>query len=380
MAIHDRHFALLGHLDSFARYRWFFEELRKQRSPDKPGVPETRLKSYLTGMPPSRAGEIAAMQRLHGAPVRGCYIDCYFNPEGLDDGIERRQAIRKVEKGCNLAADLGVRIAALGGFTSILGELTTHAITQIKDTFFTTGNTLTAYAVLQTVLELAERRKMDIEGTRVLVIGASGDIGSGCSRWLNGRVRHLDLVARNMPRLKKMAAEMPTTRTTVEVSTDINEMAAQADIVIAVASTLTGAFDPHIFSPKAIICDVGYPKNIKVSPNREGPTVVYGGMVRLPFPLLMDPGFLSPALYPNERIIHGCLGEGILLAISERYEAYSFGRGNITPERIDELGQMAKAQGLTHAPPHNGSGYLFPEEHLHDAPLVEAPELEAPNP
>jgi fatty aldehyde-generating acyl-ACP reductase len=355
-----RDYALIGHLDSFARYRWFFSQLRET---DKEALSDAELRSYINAMPPSRVAEIYPVEGALGRSVRGCYIDCYFDPESLEDLSYMRLALRKVKKACELAARLGVGIVSLGGFTSILGELSkeSHPLV-IGRTSFTTGNTLTCYATLQGIIEMTGRRGRNIEDARVLVIGATGDIGSGCTRWLNGRVRHLDLIARDLNRLEEFVGSLPSTRTAIKTHQDLTPAASKADIVIAVANTLSNVFDPSIFDPGAVICDVGYPKNFKTQNGSDGPVIFYGGMVRGPGEGKVDPSFLMEELYPDLDVIQGCLAEAALLAMAGRMEPFSYGRGNITPEKIDEIGSLFRAQGFSVARPHNEHGYLYPED------------------
>src|SRR5688572_21834043 len=124
MPVRQRDYALIGHLDSFEKYRWLFTRLREEgKTEELEGISDELLASYLRGMPPSRAAEILPAKGKVGDPVTGCYIECYFNPEELDDAGARNRAMRKVEKACQVAARLGVKVASLGGFTSILGEL-----------------------------------------------------------------------------------------------------------------------------------------------------------------------------------------------------------------------------------------------------------------
>jgi fatty aldehyde-generating acyl-ACP reductase len=356
MSSSPRDFALIGHLDSFARYRWFFDKLRaKERAPIEPDD----LRNYLDGMPASRAGEIPEFVDRRGNLQRGCYIDCYFEPERLGEPGYQRRAIRKVRAGCELAAKLPVKVAALGGFTSILGELSSEPLSRIGDTYFTTGNTLTCWAVLQGALDVAKRVGITPKDARVLVIGASGDIGTGCVRWLNGRVRHLDLVARTLPRLQKLAAGLTPTRTSVSFGDDVSSAAPEADIVISVASTLKGSFDVAQFRSHAVIADAGYPKNVVVRAEAGGPAIFHAGMMQLPVRVETDPDWLRTEVYPRENAIHGCLAEGFVLAMSRRYEPYSSGRGNITPERIDEIGGLALDLGFGLAEHFNAAGPLF---------------------
>lgn len=351
----ERDYALIGHLDSFDRYRWLLKKLRD----DTEVIEEARVRPILHGMPPNRAAEILDLQGKAGVSARGCYIECYFDPEELEHAAERKRAMRKVERACALAARLGVKIASLGGFTSILGEMSRNPITRIDGTAFTTGNTLTCWSAVRGTLDLAEKRGVDVAGARAVVLGASGDIGTGATRYLNGRVRHLDLVARNPKRLERLRDSLETTKTVVELVPDgeIERVAGEADLCIAVASTLSSTIDASLFPPHAVIADVGYPKNIK-PPEEDGPIVVHGGMIQLPEAVKMRPPDLMQVLYPRQDITHGCMAEPGLLTMAGIFEPFSHGRGNITVEKLELVERLAAEHGYSPAPPYDKSGLL----------------------
>jgi hypothetical protein len=46
------------------------------------------------------------------------------------------------------------------------------------------------------------------------------------------------------------------------------------------------------------------------------------------------------------------------LALEHRFEPFSRGRGFITPERVEEIEQMADRHGIYLAPLHNSAGTL----------------------
>jgi fatty aldehyde-generating acyl-ACP reductase len=62
--------------------------------------------------------------------------------------------------------------------------------------------------------------------------------------------------------------------------------------------------------------------------------------------------------HPFPHIAHGCLLEGMTLALEHRFEPFSRGRGFITPERVKEMEQMAERHGIYLAPLHNAAGML----------------------
>jgi hypothetical protein len=53
--------------------------------------------------------------------------------------------------------------------------------------------------------------------------------------------------------------------------------------------------------------------------------------------------------------------EGAVLAMADRFEAFSTGRGRITPGRVHEMWKLAATCGVSLAPLFNGNG-LWPEE------------------
>ena len=84
--------------------------------------------------------------------------------------------------------------------------------------------------------------------------------------------------------------------------------------------------------PGSIVCDAGYPKNL--SPDfvpREG-AIFYGGLGQASGGIQLDPDLLG-VIYPYSlsNVAHGCLLEGIALAMEKRFEPFSQGRGLITP-------------------------------------------------
>jgi hypothetical protein len=54
--------------------------------------------------------------------------------------------------------------------------------------------------------------------------------------------------------------------------------------------------------------------------------------------------------------VHGCLLEGMALALEGRFEPFSQGRGFITPERVAEIEAIAARHGIYLAPLYNADG------------------------
>jgi fatty aldehyde-generating acyl-ACP reductase len=187
-------------------------------------------------------------------------------------------------------------------------------------------------------------------------LGATGDIGSACARYLGGQARHVILCARNVSRLESLRQELHAFGIECSVSTDVRAACAEGDVIISTMSTDKALVDRSDCKPDALICDAGYPQNVAAS-GQPDERRFFGGMgcVRGGFSFSPD---LQSAFYsyPTRNIGHGCMLEGLLLALDKRYESYSAGRGGITPSRIDALRVMAERHGFELAPFFNECG------------------------
>jgi hypothetical protein len=96
-----------------------------------------------------------------------------------------------------------------------------------------------------------------------------------------------------------------------------------------------------------------------------GARVFFGGLGQVTGGLSFAPdfhGILNRHPFPD--VVHGCLLEGMALALEGRFEPFSHGRGFITRERVEEMEIIASRHGIGLAPLYNADG---PVE---DAPTV----------
>jgi predicted amino acid dehydrogenase len=73
---------------------------------------------------------------------------------------------------------------SLGGFSSILVEGNFDHLPKRNGTVFTTGNTLTASFIVQGIRKVCLQRGKNLPQSTLLIVGATGDVGSGCARCL----------------------------------------------------------------------------------------------------------------------------------------------------------------------------------------------------
>jgi fatty aldehyde-generating acyl-ACP reductase len=339
-------FALVGHPESWRAAADVFGALRgAERTP----LPDDELKDILPWIPP-RAVCRVAVKSIANAEAHGLYIDSFIPPDRLDAACVRENLTR-VRAAAACAIDSGARVVSLGGFSSILIEGNFDQLPPHRRTVFTTGNTLTVAFIVRGVEKMCAIEGRDLSRSALLVIGATGDVGSGCVRCLAPRVRRVLLHARNVERLRRLASELEADGIAVEVATDLEDFSEQADVVICAASLPSSSLLLSKIAPDALVCDAGYPKNLSPDAETARATVFHGGLGQLTGGLTFEPdlhGILNRLAFPN--VAHGCLLEGIAQALEGRYEPFSRGRGGITPKHVEEIETIAARHGIFLAP------------------------------
>jgi fatty aldehyde-generating acyl-ACP reductase len=350
-------FALIGHQDSWQSVMDFVNGLRIAKQQDALSL--QKIKEIYTYIP-SRGLFDITVHSTQGETVRGVYIETFISPDELD-AAHLRKNIGKVHDACKHAAQLGASVVSLGGFSSIVLETGNESFTKIDNTYFSTGNTLTAAFIAKSVEKACSFWKQSLSDSNLLIIGSTGDIGSACVGYFSGRVKKLLLNARQAGPLQKQSEVLSAKGISNIASSNLKELAQKADVVISVASSIIETNDLDCLPKHAVVCDAGYPKNLQ-STHIKGHTRLYhGGMG------IVNAGFrfennVQNLLYkfslPN--VSHGCLLEAIVLAMENQYCAYSKGKGNITAKAMEDILEMADSHGIETAPLFNGSLIIQP--------------------
>jgi fatty aldehyde-generating acyl-ACP reductase len=347
-------FALIAHQES---WRAAADVLAVLRGPGRTPIPDDDLKDIFPWFPPRAICHIDHRSVL-GHSVHGIYIDSFIPPDRLGRDY-RAENIGRVRDAAACAIKAGARIVSLGGFSSILIEGDSDLLAEKGETVFTTGNTLTVAFVVRGVKKACALQGRDMSKATLLIVGATGDVGSGCARCLASLVHRVILNARNIDRLRSLAEELSAGGTAVDIATDLQQLSVQADIVICVASLESPSLLLGRLGANAIICDAGYPKNLSPDDMLEGCTVFYGGLGQSDAGMSFEPDVhrvLHHHPFPN--VGQGCVMEGMVLALEGRFEPFSQGRGFITPERVQEIERIAARHGIHLAPLYNAQGPL----------------------
>jgi len=345
-------FALIGHQES---WRAAADVLAVLRGPEHTPLPDDEIRDILPWIPPRAVCHVEVASTL-GGKARGVYIDSFIPPDRLDAGCVHDN-IARVRGAAACAINAGTRIVSLGGFSSILIEGNFDQLPARHDTVFTTGNTLTVALIVQGIQRMCALEDRDLRRSTLLIVGATGDVGSGCARCLAPLVKRVLLSARNVERLRRLAAELEADGVQVEIVTDRQQFSAEADVVICAASLARPSLLLGRIARDAIVCDAGYPKNLSPSAEMPGAKIFFGGLGQITGGMRFTPdfhGILNRHPFPD--VVHGCLLEGMALALERRFEPFSQGRGFITPERIEEIEAIAARHGIHLAPLYNAEG------------------------
>jgi predicted amino acid dehydrogenase len=348
----DVDFALIGHQES---WRAAADILAVLRGPEHTPLPDEEIKDILPWIPP-RAVCHVEVRSIGGGQAHGLYIDSFIPPDCLA-AAHIHDNIARVRGAASYAIKAEAKIVSLGGFSSILIEGNFDQLPERHDTVFTTGNTLTVGFIVAGIKKMCALEGRNLRRSTLLIVGATGDLGSGCARCLAPIVRRVLLSARNVERLRRLAAELQAKGVQVEIATGLEQFSAEADVVICAASLASSSLLLGRIASDAIICDAGYPKNLSPNAEMAGAKVFFGGLGQITGGLGFTPNFhgiLNRHPFPD--VVHGCLLEGMALALERRYEPFSQGRGFITLERVEEIETIAARHGINLAPLYNADG------------------------
>lgn len=333
-------FGLIGHLTSLEHAQSVAREL---------GYPEYADQGleFWCSAPPQIVDTIKVTSAT-GQQIEGRYVESCFLPEMLA-ARRIKAATRKIVNAMAHAQKHGVDITALGGFSSIVFEnFNLNKVQQVRNITldfqrFTTGNTHTAYIICRQIEAMSARLNIELSQATVAVCGATGDIGSAVCRWLSTRTptKELLLVARNYERLEQLSQELGQ-----GVPMTLEEALPKADIVVWVASlSKSVAIDLNALKKPCLMIDGGYPKNLDAHFNVPGVYVVKGGIVE--HSLDIDWKIMNIVnMDVPKRQLFACFAESMLLEFEKWYTNFSWGRNQITLEKMEQIGRASLKHGF----------------------------------
>lgn len=340
-------FAFIGHPTNFQNLplllgKWSF--LNRILS-------QGRLKQIIKNLAPYKLFYIDSIISTTGRKIAGYGIVCPFFPEQMVS-LKKGIVIKKILAAIKLAQSLGVKMVGLGGFTSVVTNGGDDLVDNITIAI-TSGNTYTTHLTIEGVLEATKMLEVDLKRSVLVVIGATGDIGSVCAKVFSDKVGHLFLVARDQDKLSDFVRQLKKNNDStqhIEIFKYATDVISCADIIITATSAITTLIEPEHLKPGSIVCDVSVPPNIarRIFYRRPDVLVFEGGLALLPNAEVIKNRSWQ-RLFPNN-LIFGCLAETILLSLEGMFENFSIGRGNITIEKINRIKDISNKHGFKLAP------------------------------
>ncbi len=304
-------------------------------------LPDDWVESFAARLPPMYLSRITGgVSPTTGQRIEGHLISLGATPRQMMRRGERFTYDR-LNKAARIAERRGARIMGLGAFTSVVGDAGV-TVAHEADIAITSGNSLTVAATLEAAKQaVIKMGATDLTKGKVMIIGATGSIGSVCARLLAQAIYDVVLVSIEPERLieLKRTIQAETPGATVSIATRADDYLGECDLIV----TATSAFGQRIVDitkckPGAVICDVARPPDIsqEEAALRPDVLVIESGEVLIPGDI--DFGY-NIGLPP--KTAYACLAETALLAMEGRFEDYTLGR-NITMERVKEIYRLFK--------------------------------------
>jgi len=257
---------------------------------------------------------------------------------------------KKIMKAAEIAKKMGAQVMGIAmlpkGMHGTTLEVGKHAVLPI-----TTGNSYIASTALWATADAVRQMGISkLKGGKVLkakamVIGATGDVGSICSRLLATAFEEVYIVSRNMAKLlslqEVLLKQKPDLK--LQISTRASRFLEDMDVVVVASSGARKSIDIMRVKPGCVITDITRPMifSQKDVAKRPDVLVITGGEIELPGEAIemKDIGLPHGVAYAG-------LAETIILALEGRFEDFTKG-SNTEWEKVKEIYKLGLKHGMT---------------------------------
>lgn len=296
------------------------------------------VRKLLEWMSCFKASDVTGVCSTGGQKIEGFLVMCPLLMEQMVT-LNKRATLKAIIKAGELASQLGTKIVGLGAYAALLGN---HGLDIAKKLQLpvTTGNAYTLAMIPEAILRAAASMGVDIEKSKILVIGAGNNIGRTCVEVLKNSADTLILISRSQEKLNEIINRCKKkSRANIRKSDDIQKDASEADIIIYASNLSSLPFNVDKLKSGVIIFDSSYPR--KINPAiRNDILVIDGVAIRPPgdpefhFDFGLPPGLAFP-----------CMAEPMILAFENRFESYSLGR-EMNIRKVMEILRVATKHGF----------------------------------
>ncbi len=314
-----------------------------------PPVLMNSLEKVMAYAPPFVYSKIEGIKSPTGVEAEGWLISVGGTPKEIMSHSPEF-TYRRLLAAADMAKRLGAQIMGLGAFTKVVGDA---GVTVAKRASLpiTTGNSYSASgalwaahdALLRLRLLPAPKGKQRVK-FKAMVVGATGAIGSACSRLLVRAAEEVTLVSPETAKLLALKAsilqETPDAKIVLSATAD-TRIGLMDMVVTATSGAGKKVLDIMKVKPGCVITDVARPLDLPPEEVAKRPDVlvIESGEIELPGDLQVK----NIGLPKN--VVYACLAETIVLALEGRFENFTIGRA-IEWEKVREIYQMGLKHGM----------------------------------
>lgn len=329
-----------------------------------PQVVNDAIEKAVAYAPPFIYSHVTGIKSPTGAEAEGWLITVGGTPKELMAHSPEFTYARLLQA-ADMARKLGAQVMGLGAFTKVVGDA---GVTVAKQASLpvTTGNSYSASGALWAAREgvrqlgIAEVDDGGVLRGKAMVVGATGAIGSVCSRLLALACDELWLVSPETAKLLtlKREIEREKPRAAVYVATTPDEQLADMDVIVTATSGAgKRVLDITAVKPGCVITDVARPLDLSAEDVAKRPDVLVleSGEIELPG----DVHVRNIGLPPN--VVYACMAETVVLALEGRYETFTVGR-DIEWQKVKEIYKLGLKHGMKLAAISGHNGVFTPDQ------------------
>lgn len=310
-------------------------------------LPRFAINSICKNMPAFTVYHAREIRSLQGKEIEGYFIICPLFPNVYMAGLHKEFVMDRVMSAGALARRLGVNLLGLENFPLAAAEKQ-YAISHTLKLPLTTGKTLTAWSIYESVYRVAKAKGLDLGGLTISVLGVTNPLGRLCAVKCLGLGAKLIIFDWNIDKLNQAKERIIELSRALDESSRLGSLFAKDNLSVAVAEAdiiiNAEGLDEDKFIDRAkkgaVIfnicgCDAKGSNN-----GFANVSIIRAGLVRPPYEVKLG---LNTGLPVG--IICTSLAETMLLSFEEKFVNYSLGE-KINPDNLEEIANMATRHGF----------------------------------
>lgn len=315
--------------------------------------------------PPFVYSKVTGIKSKTGVEAEGWLIALGETPEQMQAHTPEFTT-KRILQAAVMAKKLGAQIMGIGMLPKAMKdssiEVAKHAVLPI-----TTGNSYVASTALWAAAEavrrmglarLTDNKKLK---AKTMVIGATGAVGSICSRLLATAFEEVYIVSKNMAKLLALqeSIEEEAPQVKLHVSTRGDTHLGDMDVVVVASSEAKKVLDIMRLKPGCVVTDITRPMSLSTDDIAKRPDilVIRSGEILLPGEHIEMKDIGLP-----DQVVYAGLAETIILALEGRFETFTVG-SDTQWDKVREIYRLGLKHGMELAAITGLSGVIS-DEHI----------------